>query len=327
MLSVCVLSCSSEGPVPPAATVDIVVQLTRLESVDTSADGTLHAWVIDLDGTIRSAGPIPTAGETSVRVASPDPEFIMVTLEPPGDSDDRPSAHKLVGGRFNDGFAVLAVDRYVTAGMSLEEDPGRHILATLSDNLGSGQNDNEDAGIWLFDPSVDTLDAKYYQDFAPLTEGWAYEGWVVRDYGAPGAVWVSYGKFLPDGFRQANSRDDTGVGYFSGVTAFERAFPLFVRFPGDDFLSDSLGYVLPAGISLPLDLNGDLSSGVASRWTHVITIEPWGHNRDAERPEESRPFVLEPYRNAIGEADPAVPRLIEFHPEHLPGGTATIVAR
>ncbi len=327
VIGVLSIACSSDGFAPTPQT-QILVELTGVGPLDSSTEGTLHAWVVGRDGIIRSAGPLPTGEQAQGIVTSSvsDLEFIVLTLQLPGETDDRPSAHKLLGGRFDNDVAILTIDQYVTlAGIPLEPDPGTHILATLSDNTGLGPFDNEEAGIWLFDPTVDTLDASYYQNFAPLTTGWTYEGWVVRDYGLSNDVWISYGKFVSDPFRQANARDDTGVGYFSGMTGFEFARPLFIRFPGDDFLSDALGFPPPAGISLPIDLNGDASAGAESRWTHVITIEPWDVNWDAELPDVSRPFFLQPYRNAIGEAAADVPRTIRFHPETLPTGTATVV--
>jgi hypothetical protein len=182
-----------------------------------------------------------------------------------------------------------------------------------------------EAGLWLFNLGGDTLDGSYYLDFSPLTEGWWYEGWIVQDYGTPAAVWLSYGKFRPDAFRQANTRDDTGLGPFSGRRDYEAALALQVRVPGDDWLANPLGLTVPGGLPLPLDLNGDANSSTASRWTHVITIEPWGPNREPEPFTEVRPFFLAPYRNAIGEGSPDEPRSIEFHPDNLPAGTAVLL--
>ncbi|NIQ59452.1 MAG: hypothetical protein GWN71_40710, partial [Gammaproteobacteria bacterium] len=62
----------------------------------------------------------------------------------------------------------------------------------------------------------DTADGSFFLSFTPLTRGWVYEGWVVRDHGSPEAVWVSYGKFTPNSFRRQDRRDDTGLGPFSG---------------------------------------------------------------------------------------------------------------
>lgn len=309
---------------PPGAPLEIV--LTGLLPIDASAEGVYEAWVIG-DGEIVSAGRFSVSGDPStqmLRSSIPDPTHLMITLEPPGDDDDGPSLHRLLGGRFEDGRAALDVIGYLTvAGVPLESSPGTHVLASSSDNE-SGSVPSE-TGLWLFNLGGDTLDGSYYLDFSPLTEGWSYEGWIVLDYGAADAVWLSYGKFRPDAFRQANARDDTGLGPFSGRRDYERALALQVRVPGDDWLANPLGLSVPGGLELPLDLNGDAASGTPSRWTHVITVEPWGPNRDPEPFDVIRPFFLTPYRNLIGEAPPEEPRSIEFHPGGLPSGTAVML--
>ncbi len=149
----------------------------------------------------------------------------------------------------------------------------------------------------------------------------------MRDYGAPDAVWLSYGKFRPDETRQANARDDTGLGFFSGRTDHRFALGLQVRVPGDVWLSNVMNFPVPGDVALPIDLNGDAAAGTASRWTHVITIEPWGPNRDPEPADQARPFFVRPYRNAIGEAPADVPRVIEFDRSTIPTGSVRVTGR
>jgi len=320
------LACDN-GPSQPDLT-PIELSITNLTPLDPETEGTYETWVVSPGGDLLSAGRfIVTSDPTSVETNSPvpNPEDIMITVEPPDDDDDRPSMHKLFGGRFTDGIATLTTVGYVTVvGVPLEPTPGTHILASPSDDGENGYPSHEDAGLWLFNIGGDTLDGSYYLDFSPLTEGWYYEGWIVRDYGSVDAIWISYGKFRPDAFRQSNDRDDTGLGFFSGRTDYEFALSLTVRTPGDDWLGNALGLDVPGGVQLPLDLNGDADLGILSRWTHVITIEPWGPNRAAESIHDAKPFWLEPYRNAIGEAPASTPRDIVFHPEGLPTGTATL---
>jgi hypothetical protein len=322
-VAVCI-GCGDGGTSPTKAPLE--VSLTGLRPLDASAEGAYEAWVIG-DGEIVSAGRFSVGGDPSIQMLqSPlaDPTDFMITVEPPGDNDDSPSLHRLLGGRFEEGRAAVGVTGYLSvAGIPLESSPGTHVLASASDNP-TGSVPSE-AGLWLFNLGGDTLDGSYYLDFSPLTEGWWYEGWIVHDYGTPDAVWISYGKFRPDGFRQANGRDDTGLGPFSGRRDFEAALALQVRIPGDDWLANPLGLPVPGGLELPLDLNGDAASGTASRWTHVITIEPWGPNRDHEPFGEVRPFFLTPYQNAIGEGSPSEPRPIQFHPDKLPAGTAVVL--
>jgi hypothetical protein len=325
-LSLALAACAGEGTAPPQVS-SLELQLSgRVRALDSLSEGTYEGWVIGTDGTIESAGRFSLPPDGRVTLGSPiaEPEFFMLTIEPPGDSDSQPSLHKLLGGPFDGATATLSVERYVTATLPLEPNPGTHVLATLSDNEG-GNSTNEESGVWLFDARGDTLDNSFYLDFTPLTEGWVYEGWIVRNHGMANELWISYGKFKPDALRQSNSRDDTGLGPFSGLADYDRAFPFTIRVPGDDWLANPLGISMPGALSLPLDLNGDAASGVPSPWTHVITIEPWSANREAELPAESTPFFLEPYRNAIGDGPPQQPRMIAFHPDRLPIGLAAII--
>lgn len=314
---------------PPTDSVPLSLEFTGLHPLDPETEGSYEAWVVGSSDEIRSANRFDVPSNTSsvVEVRSPlsAPLHVFVTVEPPGDVDDRPSLHRLMGGAFVDGRATLDVTGYLTTvGNPLEQSPGSHVLATPSNDADLGFPSLEDAGLWLFDPNVDTLSAAYYQDFTPLTDGWSYEGWIVYDYGAPNSIWVSYGKFRPDAFRQANMRDDTGLGPYSGRRDYVFALGLALHVPGDEWLANPLGLDIPGELGLPFDLNGDVAAGEPSRWTHVITVEPWEVLREAELPMESRPFFLAPYRNAIGEADPSVPRVIEFHPDVIPSGIAIL---
>lgn len=324
LLGALVAGCGDGGT--GAAGTPLEITVAGLRPLDPDAEGVYEAWLVGAGGEIVSVGRFPVTSDPStwmLRSPIADPTDAMITVEPPGDEDGHPSLHRLLGGRFSDGVAVLSVTGYVTvAGVPLEANVGTHVLASFSETESAVPSE---AGLWLFNLGGDTLDGSYYLDFSPLTEGWWYEGWIVRDFGAPDAVWLPYGKFRPDPLRQANTRDDTGLGPFSGRRDYEAALALQVRVPGDDWLANPLGFALPGGLALPLDLNGDAASGAASRWTHVITIEPWGPNRASEPFMASRPFFLAPYRNAIGEASAEEPRYIEFHPDALPMGTGVLL--
>lgn len=320
-------SCSEDGIGPPVeGLIDVALSFERLPAPQPD-EGSYEAWAVGSDGSIRSAGRFSLSGSGTATVTSPiqNPEHFMITLEPPGDDDDQPSSHKLLGGRFADGVAELDLNRYVTAGIPLEETPGTHALFTPSDNAELGYPSFEDAGIWVFNVGGDTLDGSFFITLTPLTVGWSYEGWAVRDYGTPDAVWLSYGKFAPDNFKRVRYRDDTGLGVFSGQQDYRYAMPLEVVMPGDDWLVNKFSVPVPGNLTLPLDLNGDATKGIPSRFTHVITIEPWGPQREPEMPHEAEPFFLRPYRNPIGEGTAEVPRTIEYHPAELPRGTATLV--
>jgi hypothetical protein len=142
---------------------------------------------------------------------------------------------------------------------------------------------------------------------------------MVRDIDTPSAIWLSYGKFLPDATGAVNSRDDTGWGPFSGVTNFLTAGE--EEFPGDDWISNPLGFPLPAGLTLPLDLR-EKNPGGTWRWTHVITVEPTSDRGEGVRNE--KPFTIRPYRDPFGDGAPGSPRTITFRPDGLPSGQVVI---
>lgn len=320
-----VAGCGESVTIPAGISLEITV--AGVPPLDPNVEGVYEAWVVGAEGDIVSVGRFSVTSDPSTRMLQspiPDPAAVMITVEPPGDDDDDPSLHRLLGGRFNGGMATLDVSGYLTVvGIPLEANVGTHVLASFSET--ESRFVPNEAGLWLFNVGGDTLDGSYYLDFSPLTEGWAYEGWIVQDFDTAEAVWVSYGKFRPDPLRQANTRDDTGLGPFSGRNDYEFALALQVRVPGDDWFANPLALPVPGGLVLPLDLNGDAASGTASRWTHVITIEPWGANRDPEPVTASRPFFLAPYRNAIGEGLPGDQRSIAFHVDELPTGTAAVL--
>jgi hypothetical protein len=274
-----------------------------------------------------------------VLLASPvrNPTDIFITVQRPVEPQGKPSMLKVIGGRMQGSSAVLDVNRYLTSGVPLEERPGTHVLFTPSDNSELGYPSNEDSGIWLFniDPEVgvpDSLNPHFYLTFTPLTRGWAYEGWIVRDHGTDSAVWLSYGQFEADQFRKARLRDETGLGPFSGQIDYRQAMPREIQFPGDDWVANPLGMAVPGGLQLPLDLNGCVADKAVcdargqewgeSRYTHVITIQPW-EDRELD-PWMRRPFFIQPYRNAVGETDWQTPRVIHFYPDELPRGAARL---
>jgi hypothetical protein len=185
-----------------------------------------------------------------------------------------------------------------------------------SDNLVNGYPSHEESGIWLFNMAPrETPQNDMWVRLTQLQNGWTYEGWMVRDYGTPGAIWLSYGKFTPDATGAVNSRDDTGWGPFSGVVDFMTAGE--EEFPGDDWISDPLGFGMPGGLPLPLDLREKNGSG-AYRWTHLITIEPMSDKGEGVGNE--RPFVIRPYRDPFGDGVPGDARTITFRGDGVPTG-------
>lgn len=333
-------ACGENGTEPPDLNpAELELTLTSFPQLDTNLEGEYQAWVIDKDGVVRSAGRFHASGVTDqvVVLESPlsNPSDIMITVEPPGDADDQPSLQRFVGGRVSNGSATLGYNGYLTPGVLLEENPGTHVLFTPSNNGEMSYPSTEDAGIWIFNIEGDSADGSFFITLTPVTEGWTYEGWVVRDFGQADATWLSYGKFRPDSRRKVNTRDNSGLGPFSGQIDYRLAMPQEIYMPGDDWVSNPHDYPVPGGITLPVDLNGCIPtvSDCAeagqepgpSRWTHVITIEP--RNDENEEPWMARPFVLRPYRNAIGETSWTTPRTIQFIPTQLPQATARVRAR
>ncbi|RMH23104.1 MAG: anti-sigma factor [Gemmatimonadetes bacterium] len=326
MLAVLTAACGggddSAGP-PREGTRTIALELSGLRALDPVLDGVYQGWVVGSDGVFRSVG---TLGPGTPTVSSPieNPARFVITVEPPDDADPGPSASQLLGGEFQGTRAELTILRYVTPAVPLEDSVGTHVLFTPSDDLELGKPSNEDAGIWVFniEETSETRTERVFLEFTPLNPGWVYEGWVVHDFGGPQECWVSYGKFSVDSDKLLDERDDTGLGPYSGQLDYVNALPLIVEFPGDDWLSNPHDYPVPCDLPLPFDLNGDVTQGVASEWTHAITVEP-----DFDRGEntwDARPFTLRPYRNPIGEGGAAEPRVIQYIDAEVPRGVATL---
>jgi len=286
------------------------------------AGGRFEAWVLDAQGIAHSLGAVATgsAGSPSYTIPVANPASFIITYEPDGDADATPSPHRLLAGPFRGGRAELTVRGAVTVSdRALHGRPGQFTMFSPSDNHKNGYPSYEDAGIWLFNMAPrETSQNDMWVRLTQLQPGWTYEGWMVRDIDLPGAIWLSYGKFVPDATGAVNTRDDTGWGEFSGVIDFLNGEE---EFPGDDWISNPLGYPVPGDLTLPLNLREKTSSG-GSRWTHVITIEP---SSDKGEPVTTpRPFVVRPYRDPFGDGGPGVPRTITFHADAVPGGEVIV---
>ncbi len=300
-----------------------MLALTGLPALDAAREGSCEAWIVDRAGQAHSAGRFAPAASVTLTLASPvaDPASVIITVEPPLDTDAQPSAQRLLQGTFSGARASLSIIGAVTQGdLPLRDRPGQFTVFTPSDNAANGYPSHEEAGIWLFNMApFDTPQSDMWVRLTQLRLGWLYEGWVVRDFGLPGAVWFSYGKFRPDQTGAVNARDDQGWGAFSGVLDF--ATEESEEFPGGDFISNPLDLPVPGNLSLPLNFLEKTSTG-ASRWTHVITIEPSWNKGEALATE--RPFFLYPYSDSVGSSGPGVPRTITYHPQLLPVGTAEL---
>jgi len=302
------------------------LHLDGMAAVDGAAVGHFEVWVHSEDGAAISVGQLTdlpdTRGPESVfafDLPLAAPTSISVTLEPPGDQDSGPSPYVLMAGPFDNDGATLSVDGQVTEGPPFEPEPGSHSLFTTSNNVRLGYPSFEESGIWMFTmrPRANKHGTREVR-LTVLQPSWVYEGWIVRNYGTPEAVWISFGKYRPDFFGLLTSRDDTGSGPFSGDEDYLNAGVEDV--PGDEFTTDEvaeqLGFQLPGDLELPLLLNAmDESTGRAV-WTHVITVEP--AFEEDEPLYANQPFLIRPYRNAIGAGGPEQPRLIEHFEDQVP---------
>jgi hypothetical protein len=304
------------------AATSIAFSFTGLRALDPATEGTYAAWTADAAGQLHSLGAFASTSAVTLSLQAPaDGTDLWITVQRPGDSSSSPSAQKLLRGTLHGGHADLSVVGAVTQGtLALRQHPGQFTMFTPSNNATDGYPSHEEAGVWLFNMQPrETEQGDMWVRLTQLDPGWTYEGWMVRDIGLSGAIWLSYGKFLPDYTGTINSRDDTGWGPFSGVVNFRTDGE--EEFPGDDWLSNPLGFPFPKELRLPLDLREQTASG-ASRWTHVITIEPaWNRGEPIG---SERPFLIQPYQDPFGTGGPGLPRTITFHPEGLPSGKADL---
>jgi len=315
---------SPDAPAAPGRAASVVLSLAGVRPLDAATEGRYEAWLL-AGGRATSLGafvpgadggatlPLPAGGATA--------DSLLVTVEPPGDRDPAPSVQRLLVGALRGGGAQLGVAGALTRGaLRLHERPGQFTLFTTSNNARLGYPSYEEAGVWLFNivpnetPQRDT-----WVRLAQLAPGWTYEGWVVRDIGAPDAVWLSYGKFVTDDGGAVAEKDDDGWGPLSGIPDYLTAG--IDNFPGSDFLANPLGLPLPPGVTLPLDLRERDASGTG-RWSHVITIEPAAERGEAST--AARPFLVRPYRDPFGDAGAGRPRTITYRGDGVPHGTAEV---
>ncbi|HEX4932737.1 MAG TPA: hypothetical protein VFV33_06115, partial [Gemmatimonadaceae bacterium] len=214
------------GPAPSAARLQLTVN--PLIPLDPLTQGSYAAWALDPAGGATPLGTLAVSGMSgSLDVPFPvaEPAALLVTVQTPRDPAGTPSSHRLMKGDWRSARATLTVDNALTLGnLPLKQLPGQFTMFSPSDNYLNGYPSFEECGVWLFNMAPrQTPQNDQWVRLAPLTPGWIYEGWMVRDYGAPDAIWLSYGKFLPDASGAVSSRDDTGWGPFSGVRDFATA--------------------------------------------------------------------------------------------------------
>ena len=314
--------CGAETTQPASmSATEVTLAFNALRAIDPASEGAYEAWLVDPSGQSRSLGRLAGGATTTFPVSGriADGSQVRITLEPPGDTDALPSRQMMLRGTLHRGAADLTVVGAITEdALPLRVRPGQFTMFSPSDNALHGYPSNEESGIWLFNMQPAATDQRdMWVRLTQLDEGWTYEGWMVRDIGQEDAIWLSYGKFVPDFTGAINARDDSGWGPFSGVVNFRTLGE--EEFPGDDWISNPLNLPFPKALSLPLNLR-ETDAGGGLRWTHVITIEPtWNRGEPIG---SERPFVVRPYQDPFGNGAPGAPRTITFRPDNVPSGTA-----
>jgi hypothetical protein len=301
----------------------LLLTVSGLVALDPLTQGRYEAWALDAQGRATSLGVLAPGegGGATLRVPFPSsaPAALAVTVQGVGDAPGVPSAQRVLRGEWRGSRSTLGVEDAITrGGQPLKQVPGQFTMFSPSDNYLNGYPSFEECGVWLFNIAPrQTPQNDQWVRLTPLTPGWTYEGWMVRDQGSPDAIWLSYGKFVPDQSGAVAERDDTGWGPFSGVEDFATAGE--EEYPGDDWFSNPLDFPFPSVLALPLDLREKDAQG-RGRWTHVITVEPMTDKGEAIGSE--RPFAVRPYADGFGDAAPGSPRTITFRPEGVPRGEA-----
>lgn len=299
----------------------LALTTTALPALDAAREGRYVAWLIDASGQAHFASTYAPGPPLTLTSPIDAPRAFEITLELPGAAMDRPSSRVLLRGDFERGAAQLSVVGAITQGtLGLREHPGQFTMFSPSDNEFFGYPSHEESGVWVFNMNAAATEQKdFYVRVTQLGAGWTYEGWMVRDFGSPQEIWLSYGKFVPDATGALNQPDDTGWGAFSGVSDFASSH--LEDFPGDDWISNPLDFPFPSALSLPLNLREKDAAGKL-RWTHVISIEPMSDKGEPIGTE--RPFFLRPYSDPFGDFNPGVPRTITFHREGVPAGRVAV---
>lgn len=300
----------------------LTVSFSALGTLDPAVDGRYTLWVVPKGGEPVQLATFQGGNGTNATQTLPVGNFerVDITVEPPGDANPLPSPQRILTGVLSNGQAALDVVGALTIGSApMRERPGQFTSFTPSDNGLYGYPSHEESGIWLFNMEPrETEQRDMWVRLTPLREGWIYEGWMVRDIDTPQAIWLSYGKFLPDEAGAVNKRDDTGWGHFSGVPDYRLGEE---EFPGDDWIDNIFAYPFPSALTLPLDLRERSADG-GSRWTHVITIEPITDRGEAIGSE--RPFAIRPYRDPFGAGAAGIARTITYRREGIPRGEVSI---
>lgn len=251
-----ILGCDKDDDNQTSDNDELTVDLTNLAQL--SSDETYEGWII-VDGSPMSTGTfsVDAGGDLSQTTFAVDQDNLenasafVLTIEPIPDTDEAPSAIKLIGGGFSGNSASVSVDHMAALGSDFASAMGVYILATPTTN----DTTDELSGIWFLDNSSGMPSQGL--TLPDLPSGWVYEGWAVIN-GTP----VTSGRFTAEDMAD-------GEAPFSGSDASGPPFP------GEDYVTSA-----PSGLNFPTDLSGGKA---------VISIEPEPDN--SPMPFQLKPLV------------------------------------
>src|SRR4051794_32373641 len=104
-LAVASTACGGDGAPTlsaPSQPTSVTLSFTNLRALDPATEGSYQAWLVT-GGQPTSLGRFPGASSVTLPVISKiaNSAEVWITVEPPGDSDDQPSAERLLRGTFN----------------------------------------------------------------------------------------------------------------------------------------------------------------------------------------------------------------------------------
>lgn len=244
-------SCSNDDDaVTTTTTTALTIDLNGLEAL--GSDFVYEGWVI-VNGSPVSTGTFtsvnfPQTFQVNTAQLNAATRFVL-SIEPTVDPDPLPAATKVLAGDFSGSAA--SINTGLVGDFSSAS--GTFFLRTPTDEMGMGNNGNDQNGVWFGAPGMPPT-ANFTLPVLP--EGWVYEGWVVGETGP-----LTTGTFTD--FSAAD-----GESPFSGASAGPPV-------PGEDFFENA-----PNGETFPLD--------VRNRRV-VISVEPVPDNSPA--PFAMKPLV------------------------------------
>ncbi|WP_298236768.1 anti-sigma factor [uncultured Algibacter sp.] len=260
---------------------NLTLELSGLEEL--GSDYVYEGWII-VNGAPVSTGTFSsvTFPQTfSVNSAQlEEATTFVLSIEPANDPDPAPADTKMLVGDFSGNTANVNSD--IVGDFSNAS--GKFFLRSPTDEVdpGNPNNMNDEYGVWFGTPGTPPT-----PNFVlpTLSEGWAYEGWVVGETGP-----ITTGRFT-----DFDGRDDFNM--FSG-DEFKMGPPI----PGEDFFLNA-----PAGETFPLDVRGR---------TVVISVEPVPDNSPA-------PFSMKPLLGKAGQETAPATHNFDQNLGTLPWGKVT----